>query len=193
LPNRRALRLTHAWSKLSSLRQARACYRKAFQNPAKMKFTLSILLFFLINGQHGNVEGEYYNHFGSKLIINSDSTFVYVWNAHLAASWSKGKWKAKNDTIYFKVIPVFDTLRRANLKDTLVLSNNDKPELITDKNGSITQFLSSGGQNRQKMSSKLYFDGEKLIEIKRNGKLDNGKQKNFWDKKKYNTWFVKKK
>ncbi len=158
-----------------------------------MKFSLSILFLILINGQHRNVEGEYYNHFGSKLKINSDSTFLYNWNFDLASSWSKGKWKIKNDTIYFKIMPVFDTLRRTSLKDTLILSMDEKPELITERNGSITQFLSSGGQNRQKMSAKLYFDGEKLIEIKRNGKLDNGKQKAFWENKKYNTWFVKRK
>ncbi|MEK8181254.1 hypothetical protein WMW71_12980 [Flavobacterium buctense] len=158
-----------------------------------MKFSLSILILFLINGQHGNVEGEYYNHFGSKLKINSDSTFLYTWHFDLESSWSKGTWKMKNDTINFKVIPVFDTLRRINLKDTLILSVDEKPELITEQNGSITHFLSSGGQNVQKMNVKLYFDGEKLIEIKRNGKLDKAKHKAFWENKKYYTWFVKRK
>ena len=158
-----------------------------------MKFSLSILLLLLINGQHRNVEGEYYNYFGSNLKINSNGTFLYNWHFDLASSWSKGKWKMKNDTLYFEIIPILDTLRRANLKDTLLLSIDEKPELITERNGSITQFLSSGGQNRQKMSLKLYYDGEKLIEIKKNGKLDNEKQKAFWGNAKYNTWFVKKK
>lgn len=158
-----------------------------------MKFSLLILLFVLINGQHGNVEGEYYNHFGSKLKINTDRTFLYTWNFDLASSWSKGKWKMKNDTIQFEVIPVFDTLRRANLKDTLVLSIDQKPQLITDMSIVYIEALSSGGQNRQKMSSKLYFDGEKLIELKKNGKLDNRKLKAFWKNEKYNTWFIKSK
>ena len=157
-----------------------------------MKFITSIVLLFLITIQHKNVEGEYYNHFGSKLKINRDSTFLYNWNFDLASSWSKGKWRMKNDTIIFEVIPVFDTIRKSNVKDTLILSLDEKPELITEKNISITHFLSSGGQNTQNMSSKLYFDGKKLIEIKKNGKLDNKKMKGFWQNKKYNTWFIKK-
>lgn len=158
-----------------------------------MKFSLSILFLILINIQHGNIEGEYYNHFGNKLKINSDKTFLYTWHFDLASSWSKGKWKIKNDTIYFDVIPVYDTLRRPNLKDSLVLSIDQKPQLITDMSIVFIGALSSGGQNRENMSSKLYFDGEKLIEIKKNGKLDNRKLKAFWENKKYNTWFVKSK
>lgn len=156
-----------------------------------MKFSLSILFLILINIQHESVDGKYYNHFGNKLEINSDKTFLYTWSFDLASSWSKGKWKMKNDTIYFEVIPVYDTLRRENLKDSLVLSIDQKPQLITDMSIVYVQALSSGGQNRQKMSSKLYFDGKKLIEIKKNGKLDYRKLKAFWENKKYNTWFVK--
>jgi hypothetical protein len=157
-----------------------------------MKFSLLILFLFLINVQHGNVEGEYYNSFGSKLKINTDSTFLYNWSFDTASSWSEGKWRLKNDTIYFEIIPVFDTLRINHQKDTLLLSVNQKPELITDPSITIFESLSSGGQNKTKMSSKLYFDGEKLIEIKKNGKLDNRKLKAFWQNEKYNTWFIKK-
>lgn len=158
-----------------------------------MKFSLSILILILLNTQHRNVEGEYNNHFGNKLKIYSDKTFLYTWHFDLASSWSKGKWKTKNDTIYFEVIPIYDTLRRPNLKDSLVLSIDQKPQLITDMSIVLIEAISSGGQNRQKMSSKLYFDGKKLIEIKKNGKLDNRKLKAFWENKKYNTWFVKSK
>ena len=158
-----------------------------------MKFSLSLLLLILINFKHGNVEGDYFNHFGSKLKINSDKTFLYTWNFDLASSWSKGTWKMENDTIYFDVIPIYDTLRRPNLKDSLVLSIGQKPELITDSSIVFIEALSSGGQNRQKMSSKLYFNGEKLIEIKKNGKLNNKKLKAFWDNRNYNTWFIKSK
>jgi hypothetical protein len=41
------------------------------------------------------------------------------------------------------------------------------------------------------MNSKLYFDGEKLIEIKENGKLNTKKVKDFWQNKEYPTWFIK--
>ena len=156
-----------------------------------MKFIISILLLFLINAQNEKIEGEYCNHFGSHLKIYSNRTFLYKWNFDMTSSWSKGNWKMKNDTIYFEVIPVYDTLRISNLKDTLLLSMDEKPELITEKNGSITQFLSSGGQNRYKISTKLYFDGEKLIEIKKNGKLDRKERKAFWENKKYTTYYQK--
>lgn len=157
-----------------------------------MKFSLLFLFLILINGQHGNVEGEYFNHFGSQLKINSDSTFLYNWHFDTASSWTQGKWVMQNDTIYFKVIPVFDTLRRTQKKDTLILSIDRKPELITERNGSITHFVSTGGQNFQKMNLKLYFKDDKLFEIKKNGKLVTKKKKEFWQHKEYDTWFVKK-
>jgi len=155
----------------------------------KLYLILFILLFF--NIEQKNIEGEYYNHFGSNLKINSDKTFIYTWNFDLASSWSKGKWKIKNDTVYFQTIPIYDTLRRPNFKDSLVLSVNQKPELITDYSIIYIEALSSGGQNRQLMNSKLYFDGEKLIEIKENGKLNTKKVKDFWQNKEHPTWFIK--
>ena len=45
-----------------------------------MKLSLSILFLILINWQHKSVEGEYYDYFGSKLKINSNSTFLYTWS-----------------------------------------------------------------------------------------------------------------
>jgi hypothetical protein len=138
-----------------------------------MKFILSIVLLILINGQHGNVEGEYYDNLGTTLRINANSTFSYKWNGHNISSWSNGKWKINNDTVYFKVIPIFDTVRKSGVKDTLILSLDEKPELITERNGSISHFLSSRAQNNIPINDKLYFDGKKLIEIKRNGKLKN--------------------
>jgi hypothetical protein len=149
-------------------------------------------VFFFGNTDPKNFEGEYYDYFGSKLKINPDSTFLYEWNFDMASSWSKGKWKINNDTIYFSVIPILDTLRIAPKKDTLILSLDQKPELITDKNGSITHFLSSGGQNRQQMKSKLFYKDNKLYVIGKHGKLIMKEQKQFWTNKKYGTWFVKK-
>jgi hypothetical protein len=81
-----------------------------------MKFYLILFILLFINIEQKNIEGEYYNHFGSNLKINSDKTFLYTWSFDLASSWSKGKWEIKNDTIYFQIIPVYDTLRRPNLK-----------------------------------------------------------------------------
>jgi hypothetical protein len=154
-------------------------------------FAVILLVFFFGNTNSKSVEGKYYDYFGSKLKISSDSTFLYEWNFDLSSSWSKGKWRISNDTIYFSIIPVFDTLRIPNKKDTLLLSVDQKPELITDKNSSIIHFLSSGGQNRQEMSSKLFYKDDKLYEIGKRGKLITEKKKQFWINEKHETWFVK--
>lgn len=158
-----------------------------------MKIYLAILSVFLLgNSKPESVHGEYYNHFGSKLKINPDSTFLYSWDFDLASSWSKGKWEVKNDTVYFSVIPVFDTLRIARKKDSLILSANQVAELITDTDSPVTALISSGGQNRHQMSPKLYYKGDRLYEIGKHGKPITGKHKAFWTDKKYGTWFVKK-
>ncbi len=157
-----------------------------------MKTLVAIFLVLIFVNSPKDIEGEYYDYFGSKLKLNSDSTFLYNWNFDLASSWSTGKWKISNDTIYFTIIPVFDTLRVPLKKDTLVLSMDQQPELITDKNSLIVHFLSAGGQNREKMSSKLFYKDNKLYEIGKRGKLITEKRKQFWTDKKHETWFVKK-
>lgn len=156
-----------------------------------MKIYLILLLIFLFGNSKTSVSGEYHDYFGNKLEINSDSTFLYNWNFDLASSWSKGKWTIKNDTIYFSVIPVFDTLRISE-KDSLILSSDEKSEIITDKNVMFGDLLSGGGQNRKTMPSKLYYKGNKLYEIGEHGNLIVKKSRSLSNGDEHETWFIKK-
>lgn len=167
----------------------------------KTFFTLLILLNFIsiTYGQHG-ISGKYHNHFGDHLILNSDSTYVYNHHFDLSSSWSNGKWKIKNDTIYFIYIPVYDTYNDTliTLKnktefikgDSLVLSDDNKPGRITYMDA-ISSKISSGGQNRDPNPSKLFYKSEKLYEIGQNGRLIVRKRKEFWSQKKFKPYYIK--
>jgi len=158
-----------------------------------MKTTISIILLLLFSSSNSErkILGNYYNYFGCDLKILEDHTFIFNWRFDMASSWSKGKWNLNNDTIYFQVIPVHDTLRLPNKKGSLFLSLNQIPELQKDQNAVIATVLISGGQNKYKMPSKLFFKEGKLIEITKSGKLDLKQKKLFWSSEKKESWYLK--
>ena len=137
------------------------------------------------------IVGSYKNYFGGELKLYADNSFKFNWQFDMASNWTSGKWKCTNDTIYFQIIPVYDTLRLKNKKDTLVLSFDDKPEMITENNYSGINFIFPNHQNSERLSKKLFFREGKLIEIKKSGKLDLSKKKQFWSDEKYYTWYFK--
>jgi len=65
-----------------------------------------------LNAQN-KVAGHYSNYFGGSLNIAPDSTFKYSWHFDLQGSWTKGKWRITKDTVYFDMIPVYDTVSYA--------------------------------------------------------------------------------
>ena len=98
-----------------------------------MKFKFLILIIFgVCYWLQDEIVGKYRDNFGSEFKFNSDLTYDYKSFSQGLGFWSKGKWEVKNDTIYFKAIPVYDTLRRPNGKDTLILSQTETPKLIID-------------------------------------------------------------
>ena len=139
------------------------------------------------------IVGHYRDHFSSRIQINSDKTFKYSWHLDLSVSWTKGTWTINNDTVYFHVIPTFDTISYKNknglLTDTLILSTDEIPERLTQEQYA-GQGLSSGGQNRTPCPDKLFFKEQKLFAIK-DGKLVKKKIRGFWTKKKWSPWFFK--
>jgi hypothetical protein len=154
---------------------------------------LSLILILFIFPQQKNVGGEYYDNFGTTLLLNPDFTFVYKWHFDLSSSWSKGNWKIKNDTIYFTVVPIYDTLRIDGKEDSLILSETEKPLLITDvKNYNAFRDLSTGGQNKREINSKLFFRKDKLYHINKSGKLITKKVRSVLTSEKFNPWFTKK-
>lgn len=151
-----------------------------------------LILPFSLFGQD-KIVGHYRDHFSSRIQLNNDRTFKYTWHLDLSASWTKGTWTINNDTVYFHVVPTFDTINYKNknglLKDTLILSTDEIPERLTQKEYA-GQGLSSGGQNRTPCPDTLFYKGQKLFHIK-DGKLVKKKIRGFWTKKKWSPWFFK--
>jgi len=158
-----------------------------------MNRLLSIILIILPLGVYNQnaIPGIYGNNFGEELRLNADSTFNYTWRFDLSSSWTNGKWKANNDTVYLMAVLVFDTLRCIGDKDSLVLSNDYQSKEISKSDYAISQ-ISTGGQDRHIFSKKYYYNKNRLIEIDCNGKL-NTKKRSYLSNKKYNPWYIKKK
>ena len=163
-----------------------------------MKRTLTLIFTFQLTlfcfGQN-NIVGIYNNHFGEKIELKFDSTFVHTNRFDLSSSWTNGKWKIFNDTIYLKTILVLDTLQIRNSekiiwRDSLVLSSDSKSNRIEMEEYVVT-LISGGGQNRVKPPEKLYLKNEKLYLINANGEIDKKKIEQFWTRKKYKTNFKK--
>jgi hypothetical protein len=155
--------------------------------------TITILLLLSLNlFAQKNILGRYRDYFGSRIEI-SDSTFKYTWHFDMSASWTKGTWKLMGDTVYFHMIPTYDTLGLANTNgstsDTLILSTDETSERFTQTQF-VAMLVSGGGQNRMNYPDKLLFRKGRLYKIQ-NGKLVTKKQKGFWSNKKWNPWFFK--
>jgi hypothetical protein len=136
------------------------------------------------------VIGRYRDHFGNRIQLSADSTFKYTWNFDMAASWTKGTWTLKKDTVIFQVVPIYDTVTYNNLRaDTLILSDDETSDRIIPIR-SVTIALSGGGQNRISNPSKLLFKKGRLYKIQ-NESLVVKRQKGFGTSKKLNPWYFK--
>ncbi|GEO12151.1 hypothetical protein [Segetibacter aerophilus] len=131
---------------------------------------LLLILTFTFNlfGQ-SKVVGHYWNHFFSEIQLNADSTFEYNWHLDLHGSWTKGTWRSRGDTIYFHVVPIYDTLsiikNNGMSADSIILSKYSNPRRITPQQ--LTEVtLQSIEQNRIVLSEKMVFKENKLYEIK---------------------------
>ncbi|HEV3252626.1 MAG TPA: hypothetical protein VGZ71_16820 [Puia sp.] len=137
------------------------------------------------------VAGHYRNYFGGSVNIAPDSTFKYSWHFDLQGSWTKGRWRMTKDTVYFTMIPVYDTIshtiKNGEIGDSLVLSVDEIPERITLN----LNALYSGGQNIQPYPTKLLYRKNRLYEIDKLGKLNKKWRRGFWSKKKWPPWFAR--
>jgi hypothetical protein len=159
-----------------------------------------------------NLTGRYRDYFGSQIILYPDSTFKYTWHFDMQASWTKGIWKLKSNTVYFTMVPVYDTITKRTSNgittDSLVLSLDETPDrflpptitpvdITTNKmpNLKIHQvnfevLLSSGGQNKSFYLDKLIVRKKRLYTAI-DGKPFTKKIKGFWSNKKWPTWYFK--
>jgi len=153
----------------------------------------------------GKLEGRYRDYFGSRIELNSNNTFRYRHNFDMMSSWTKGIWTLKGDTVYFRMIPTYDTLGILNetgiLFDSLIFSIDETPERVMQtppppgspqlSGGQITFApLYTGGQNRLSYPDKLLFRKGRLYKIE-DGKLITRKQRGFWTDKKWDPWYFK--
>lgn len=136
--------------------------------------------------------GQYHDAFGSKIELNSDSTFKFTFNFCLTSSWTKGILTINNNTLYLKMVPIYDTLKytgqHGKLLDSLVLSVDENPGQVTLEE---TAVVSSGGQNIMPYPDKLFYKNHRLYKIADSGKLIKKKVKGFGYTRKHVPWFVK--
>lgn len=134
--------------------------------------------------------GQYINYFGETIIIRPDSTFFYTWGFDTQRSWSSGKWTIEKDTIFFKTIPIYDTIRftdtKGKLTDSLILSGDEKSNLYTSFAAS-----SFSWQNRHPAGDKLFYKNQKLFGITSSGRVYKSRNKEFWTRKKSKSWYFK--
>jgi hypothetical protein len=158
-----------------------------------MKINLFITIsLIIISFQQDKIVGKYRDNFGSEFIFKSDSTYEYNAASHFMGFWSKGKWKVNNDTIFFKAVPSYDTLRIVGRRDSLILSRTKTPQLISAN--SIKEIFWPKSSGKQDVySGKLFFQDNRLYEIKNNGKLITKKKtrSDRIDGEKFDPWYTK--
>ena len=153
----------------------------------------SFLSFSLSLSAQNKISGCYRDYFGNKIQLNPNNTFKFTWSFDLIASWTSGIWVLKNDTISFRMVPIYDTLKSINrnniVTDSLILSDDEISERITPIQ-SISTAISAGGQNRKSYPLKLLFKNGRLYKIQE-GILVVKKQKGLGSNKNWDPWYFK--
>ena len=135
-----------------------------------MKIWMIAFLLTLSNNllAQSKIAGHYRNHFFSDIQLKSDGTFEYNWYHHFYGSWTKGTWWSRGDTVYFHVVPMYDTLsiiENGKSADSLILSKYSNPRRVTPQQ--LTEVtIQSIEQNRIVLPDKMVFKENKLYEIK---------------------------
>ncbi|MBK0402130.1 hypothetical protein I5M27_03985 [Adhaeribacter sp. BT258] len=134
--------------------------------------------------------GDYYNYFGSELKLKPDSTFEYRWRLEQASSWTNGTWKTKKDTIFLKMVPVYDTVWVNPTTIRLYLSLNERGQKVAAKEQSLRPGTTEG-QNQHPAPEKLFLQGTRLYGIERNGSLQKTKVQGYRTERKFDPWYMK--
>ena len=151
-----------------------------------MKIFFPILLIIILCfTKQENIAGKYVGAHKS-ILLNKDFTFQFVTNTDMSSRWAKGKWESRNDTIYFTVIPIYDTIRIIGQKEKIYLSPDTEPNLYTNSE----QITRSRGSQTQKLN-KLFYKKNILYEIDSTGNLKTDKEKLDWYLGLYDPWYTK--
>jgi hypothetical protein len=126
-----------------------------------------LLLPFVLFAQD-NVTGRYRDYFGNRIVLNPDNTFKYTWHFDMQSSWTKGTWSLKDDTVYFQMTPIYDTVTFIYFSnkgvDSLILSTDETSERFTQQRFAV-ELLTSGGQNRMNYPERLVFKKGRLYKV----------------------------
>jgi len=154
--------------------------------------TIVILSTIIANATGQDLVGKYVAYYGHTLYLREDSTFRYEWKFDLASSWSVGTWKLKKGTLHLNIKPVLDTLTREGLRDSLVLSADEKSNRIHIDEFAIT-LISSGGQGRalDRIPERLAVRGRKLHPLNAAGQIVRRREAGIWNKRKRQIYFFK--
>lgn len=120
--------------------------------------------------------GDYSNTVeNSVLYIRSNATFYFIYRHEMSTSWTKGTWANKADTVFFQMVPVYDTVEVSSpIRDSLVLSIDSIPSRTSLKH---MHGYFGVKQNVRKAPEKLMLLNGDLYQILMNGLPDNKPKK----------------
>ncbi|WP_169304327.1 hypothetical protein [Pedobacter frigoris] len=132
----------------------------------------------------------------SSLELNADSTFTFRWGVCLTHRWSSGKWRINNDTIYFKVVPIYDTVtysdNRIKVNHTFLSEYGESGHTYLPI--SAYHFIEPkrwSTQEEDHFPKKLFFQKNKLYAIANDKRLIRKKEGGSLWRKGYPTWYTK--
>ncbi|AWA30985.1 hypothetical protein HYN48_13345 [Flavobacterium magnum] len=138
-------------------------------------FSLAISTFFI-----HDLTGEYVNLAGEKMTLNKDKSFLHFFQVGHIAYWQKGIWKEKDNILYLEPIMIYDTLRRKNMPDRLILSIDLKPDLhiyVDDETSYDNNELRKHQADINTTYRRYRIKNNKLTAIKFDGTLNTSEPK----------------
>ncbi|WP_026704047.1 hypothetical protein [Flavobacterium soli] len=151
-----------------------------------MKSFLSVFIIAIFCSiQQKNICGSYRGAHKA-IVLNKDSTFFYNSGVDMYVSWASGKWKCSNDTIYFEVIPIYDTIRIVGEKERVYRSTDRIANLFTNSEDVYSAFA-----YQLETLDRMFYKKDRLYEVDNKGKLIKKKEKHSWYRETNNPWFEK--
>jgi hypothetical protein len=159
-------------------------------SPMRQVFIVLLLLASVSARSQPVLAGTYKDQFGGSIIFKPNGTFEYWWGFYFPSSWNVGFWQQQKDTVFLHITSIYDTIQvgvvGGVVKDLLVLSDDQKPNLWTD----YLSFLPSNiEQGRHPVPERLVFKRRYLYLLGKNGLLINRKERNALTGKKAKPWY----
>lgn len=146
------------------------------------KIVFWIILLLNIYSCSHKVSGEYINdertgHY--KIKFTNNKTYIYSYSHDTWQHFSYGRWRQKKDTVYLSSEGLYDTIR-VNGKDSLILSLDQKSDLITVEErvkmalfwAQLPSSIHLQNQMFQLPLQKLIIKKRRLFTLKENGTIN---------------------